>query len=370
MAHTWAELPVDRVVRLAGADAETIELSLDPLPDDAPAVVRCRPAPAMAPESMISRLLCDLETVANGLFPAWLPGAEAIDGPGGNGTAAVRALAARTAATSTDFGPFLADLAERALGGRRRRRVFGDEVRAVGLARVIAASFHRARAALLVHVPDGLPPAAERSMLAAYEWFAYHGRAGVWLTGAELRDPDRIPSAVPAIARPPGGAVVVSAHQAQRASYPESAAGPGSSEQISVEFPAVSYPAIAGRPHPASRFEQTLEEALAARPWAVGRTWNQTYRFGPLDNPVRLDLLWPAERCVVEVDGPEHRAMPKYEWDRSRDVRLQLDGFAVLRFTNEQVSYELDAVLGRIEQFIVNRRQEQREGRAGWLASR
>jgi len=59
---------------------------------------------------------------------------------------------------------------------------------------------------------------------------------------------------------------------------------------------------------------------------------------------------------VVELDGPEHRGAVQFEADRRRDVRLQLDGFAVLRFTNAQIRYELTLVLSQLERFINYRR--------------
>jgi very-short-patch-repair endonuclease len=363
MVRSWSDVPLDRVVALADASAEAIGLSLEPLPDDAPAVVTYRPAVVTSSTSMITDVLDALDSVAVDLFPAWLPGAELIDGPGGTGTAAIRALAMRAAASTSDFGPFLADLAARSLEGQRRRdrgffapseadapgalrgrrpptATFVDEVRAVGLARVVAASFDRSRTAVLVHVPDGLTPAAEASLVAACEWFVYHGRAGVWLTGSRLHDVDRICS-VPA---------PVTATAADIADLGASA------ETATAEPPSVSYPALAGRPHPGSDAEKALEAALAERPWAAGRRWNQTHRFGPLANPVKLDLQWPAERCVVEVDGPEHHGPEKYEADRRRDVNLQLDGYAVLRFTNDQVYRDIESVLGQIERFIHIRR--------------
>jgi len=73
-------------------------------------------------------------------------------------------------------------------------------------------------------------------------------------------------------------------------------------------------------------------------------------------NPIRVDLMWSAEKCVVEVDGPEHRGMARFELDRRRDVRLQLDGFAVLRFTNRQIDHDVEAVVSQIERFISGRR--------------
>jgi hypothetical protein len=49
------------------------------------------------------------------LYPAWLPGAEGISGPGGSGAAAVRALADEMASKSTIFGQFLRLIADAAL---------------------------------------------------------------------------------------------------------------------------------------------------------------------------------------------------------------------------------------------------------------
>jgi very-short-patch-repair endonuclease len=176
--------------------------------------------------------------------------------------------------------------------------------------------------------------------VAAFEWLVYHGRAGVWLTGGRLPDGDRVRS-VPA----PVTATAVDIAKVGM-----------STEAATTGLPRVGYPALAGRPHPASAAEQALEAALVTRSWAAGRRWNQTYHFGPLANPVKLDLLWPAERCVVEVDGPEHHGLARYEADRRRDVNLQLDGLAVLRFTNAQIYHDVESVVRQIERFIHMRR--------------
>ncbi len=124
----------------------------------------------------------------------------------------------------------------------------------------------------------------------------------------------------------------------------------------------VSYPAVAGRPHPASPSERALEAALGSRGWAAGRGWNQTLCPHPLAGPVRVDLLWQAERCVVEVDGPDHRGALKFAADRSRDVRLQLAGYAVLRFTDDQVLTDAQGVIRQIELFLRDRRRATQEG--------
>ena len=208
---------------------------------------------------------------------------------------------------------------------------------------MIAASFKRSGMALLVPVPESFPADAGEALIAACERLAFHGRMGVWLTGAAVSAASRL-------------RIFAVRLDADLVGGPEdfhttgSAGGP------------TSYPAVAGRPHPASPAEQALEVALARHAWAVGRAWNQTYQAGPLVNPVRLDLLWVTERCVVEVDGPEHCTILRYEADRRRDVDLQLAGFAVLRFTNSQVERELPAVMSTIKQFLDSRRQSVEKG--------
>lgn len=331
--RSWAELPVGRVVRL-GADADALALAIDPLPAGAPVIVTYFPAEAACIDDMVASVLRELDEAAIALFPAWLPEAEAIEGAGGAHLPAVRALARRRAAASEHFGPFLAELAERALAGGAS--TFGPEVRAAGLARVLADSYGRTRTAILVRVPEALGAGAQEVLVGGCEWLAHRGGLGVWLTGGALPAIDRVvtvrldvPDLPPRIAADP------------------SAAPP----------PAVRYPAVAGRPHPGSRSEQALEEALAGCEWAWGRAWNQAYQPHPLAAPVRVDLMWEKERCVVEIDGDDHRAPAKFADDRRRDVRLQLDGYAVLRFPDVQVMTDLDTVIRQIRQFLRSRRR-------------
>ncbi|MDP9792120.1 hypothetical protein J2S43_000632 [Catenuloplanes nepalensis] len=325
-------LPVDRVVRVRGADPDRIALLAAHGGPDAPAVLSHRFRTANRVAGFVGAVLDDLETAAIGLYPAWLPAAEHIDSPGGAGLAAVRALAAERAAGTPHFGPFLADLAAGALSGVPARRRFAPEIRARGLARAVADGLGRARLVLLMRVPDGLGAEAERTVVAGAEWLADRAGTGVWLCGAPLTTIDRL-SAVDLPARAP-----------------------------TPRKPAGTVAAVEGRPHPRSWCEGALEAALARQPWATGRAWNQTYRSHALDSPVRLDLLWRNERCVVEIDGPEHCRPGRFEEDRQRDVRLQLDGFAVLRFTNARVRHDVEAVVRQIGTLIHQRRHEHPRG--------
>ncbi|MEV5414067.1 DUF559 domain-containing protein [Thermopolyspora sp. NPDC052614] len=314
---------------------------------------------------MIACALEELEKAAVRLFPAWLPDAGGLARPaprGGPGAHAVRRLALRMAARTPHFGPFLADLAEAALcgtggnGGTRWSRRFAREVRAAGLARVLAASFGRTRTTLLVDVPAGLSPADEELFVAGCEWLAYAGGFGVWLTGTPLVAVDRvesIPVLVPHPRTPP-------------ADVPGTEAGDRTAETgaVPASGQVVTYPAVSGRPHPASRAEHALEAALATCDWATGRAWNQLHQSNPLAPPVRVDLLWRDERCVVEIDGDDHRRPFKFSADRRRDVQLQLDGYAVLRFTNDHVLQDTQLVVHQIQRFILKRRHtETSEGR-------
>ncbi|MFI9595128.1 endonuclease domain-containing protein [Nonomuraea sp. NPDC052265] len=337
---SWAELPIGQVVRL-DADPDAVALALDPLPDDAPAVVTYFAAEERSVADLAASVLRELDKAAIALFPAWLPGAEGIEGPSGVNVAAVQALARGRASVTGHFGPFLAELARRALTGGLSG--LAPEVRAAGLVRVLADSFGRARLAVLVRVPDGLGTAARDVLVAGCEWLAHRGRAGVWLAGAPLDD-DRVRTIPAPLPAPLGGVPE---------DIPPAVPLPGTADRA----PAVAYPPVAGRPHPGSASEQALEAALSSRTWAGGRAWNQTYRPGPLAVPIRVDLLWERERCVVEIDGPDHRAPAKFAADRQRDVLLQLDGYAVLRFSDGQVLTDMDTVVRQIGQFLRNRRR-------------
>ena len=115
-------------------------------------------------------------------------------------------------------------------------------------------------------------------------------------------------------------------------------------------------PAPHGYPHPLSEAEQRLAGALANCGWATGYECNQECTRDSLMPTIRVDVVWPAERCVVEIDGPDHRGALKYAADRHRDNALMLQGFRVLRFTNEQVMDDMSSVLDVIEAMLTKLR--------------
>lgn len=62
--------------------------------------------------------------------------------------------------------------------------------------------------------------------------------------------------------------------------------------------------------------------------------------------PYIVDFVCFEPRLVIELDGGQHADQTTY--DRKRDAYLQAQGFAVLRFWNNQALTETDAVLDAI----------------------
>ena len=58
------------------------------------------------------------------------------------------------------------------------------------------------------------------------------------------------------------------------------------------------------------------------------------------------DFCCPACRLIVELDGPIHRQQIQQDAERTR--QFEAFGYRILRFTNEQVLHDIDAVLSEI----------------------
>lgn len=61
-----------------------------------------------------------------------------------------------------------------------------------------------------------------------------------------------------------------------------------------------------------------------------------------------LDFYCPAERLAIELDGAVHDTESAQEYDRERDSFLRRYGIKVLRFENQQVFQNTEAVLMEI----------------------
>lgn len=61
-----------------------------------------------------------------------------------------------------------------------------------------------------------------------------------------------------------------------------------------------------------------------------------------------VDFACPAKRLIVEVDGSQHGEDDNAAKDSIRTARLQRDGWTVLRFWNDDVIRDIDAVCDHI----------------------
>ncbi|GID93411.1 endonuclease domain-containing protein [Amorphoplanes digitatis] len=325
-------VPVDRVVHLSGISAGDVAAVIARY-DDLPAPVVLRPSTTGSVAAFVAAVLEALDAVARQLLHGWLPEADGLDSPRGASLPAIRALAIEQARVSGYSSVFLADLAERALTDQPSRVRLRPEVRVSGLARVVARGFRRERLVLTMPIDTGPGRApAGNVVVAGSEWLADRGQLGVWLTGIGSPSPERVKTVD---VKPP---TEVASTQARTTT------------------------AVMGKPHPRSTVESAVETVLAHQEWAYGRVWNGTYQPTLLRRPIKPDLLWPAERVVVELDGLEHCRPEQYDADRVRDVRLQLDGYAVLRFTNARVKHDVHAVVAQIEHLIRTRRNDIAKG--------
>ncbi len=59
-----------------------------------------------------------------------------------------------------------------------------------------------------------------------------------------------------------------------------------------------------------------------------------------------VDFCCVAHKLVIEVDGDSHALQANY--DEARTAHLQDLGYKIIRFTNDQIHHQLDAVLAEI----------------------
>jgi very-short-patch-repair endonuclease len=296
-------------------------MTLDVQPAGLPAIVMYRPPAGQSQADFVAGMLDEIETAVLSMFPAWMP-------------------------AEGQFRPYLADLAEHAIQNQvPQRGRFPREMQAAGLAHALAESYGRHDVAVLVAVPDGLAPDEELTLVAACESVARWRRLRVWLVG-DLVSVDwlrQIPLSLPDTVRLPDTGLLRDTVSTLEGDAP-------------TERPVLLFPPIAGRPHPGSAAQRALEHALSAQPWAAEREWNQLYERQASAIPTRLHLVWWRERCVVQVDGPDHREPLRHEADRRRDEQLQHHGYEVLHLADARIANDLDGVVADIERLVRGRR--------------
>jgi very-short-patch-repair endonuclease len=94
------------------------------------------------------------------------------------------------------------------------------------------------------------------------------------------------------------------------------------------------------------RQSMTISEQILWRYLRAGRLQQYHFRRQQIIHPYIVDFYCHQAALVVEVDGGVH--LEQQDYDHNRDEFLQNQGLRVLRFTNHEVSQNLDGVLTAI----------------------
>ena len=94
--------------------------------------------------------------------------------------------------------------------------------------------------------------------------------------------------------------------------------------------------------HTQTTAEATLWQALRNRQTGFKfRRQHPIYRF-------IIDFYCAQAKLLIEVDGESHLESEQAEYDKARTEYLEEFGYKVIRFTNDDVRHNIDAVVGEI----------------------
>ena len=100
------------------------------------------------------------------------------------------------------------------------------------------------------------------------------------------------------------------------------------------------------------RSDQTNAERIL---WnRINRDQLLGFRFNrqkPLLNYI-VDFYCPKAKLIIELDGSQHYEADYQEKDALRDAELTSLGFTVMRFSNDEVYFEIEAVVEQIYWFL------------------
>jgi hypothetical protein len=84
-----------------------------------------------------------------------------------------------------------------------------------------------------------------------------------------------------------------------------------------------------------SELEEAMLVVLAGLPQPEVNVWLD---LGDGEPAIKADLLWRAQRLILEVDGREHHGTRQsFHSDRRRDQRATVAGYRVIRTTEPQI---------------------------------
>jgi len=65
-----------------------------------------------------------------------------------------------------------------------------------------------------------------------------------------------------------------------------------------------------------------------------------------------VDFLYPSKKLVIELDGGHHNQKVINEKDKERQRKLEVKGYKVLRFWNNEIDNNLEGVVEKILEHI------------------
>jgi very-short-patch-repair endonuclease len=103
-----------------------------------------------------------------------------------------------------------------------------------------------------------------------------------------------------------------------------------------------------------NRREMTIAEKIL---WEELRNKQTGYKFRkqhPIGDYI-ADFICIEKKLVVEVDGGYHNIIEQHQDDMVRTIDIEKMGYSVIRFTNEEVEFDLQNVLIKIKQELYNK---------------
>ena len=106
------------------------------------------------------------------------------------------------------------------------------------------------------------------------------------------------------------------------------------------------------------RNNATAAEALLWRRLKGGQVNGMKFRRQHGMGPYVMDFYCPEYRLCIELDGEVHNTEGAYRHDQVRDRFLSENGITVLRFKDDVIRWNMEAIINEILKFA--------EGKSGW----
>ncbi len=101
------------------------------------------------------------------------------------------------------------------------------------------------------------------------------------------------------------------------------------------------------------RDNPTVAEALLWKKLRKKQLGGLRFRRQHVVNTFIVDFYCPQAKVIIEVDGSVHDEQEEY--DQEREIILESLGYQVLRFRNQEIEREIDAVLSSIYDSCIGR---------------